>query len=104
MIPKQEQFIGLEPKSGTIDEILNNTIDIDTENVDHCYEEIMNEFGVSKEEAMLLFLKAKNEMVQNVIDVMLNEGLICISGKNENGEPLYNLPVTKKKKKTKKNK
>lgn len=102
MIPKQERFIGLEPKSGTIDEILNDPVSIDADNVEHYYKEIMNEFGVSREEAVLLFLKAKNEMVQNVIDDMLNEGLICISGKNEKGEPLYNLPVTKKKKKDKK--
>lgn len=91
MIPKQEQFLNQKPISGTIDEILNNTVEINTDDIDHCYKELMHEFNVSKKQAMKMYKEAKSTMVKETIDLMLKEGLIYVSGKDEKGQPLYKL-------------
>lgn len=97
MIPKQEKFLNAKPISGTIDEILNHNIKIDTDSAEHCYKEIMHEFNVTKKEAMKMYKDAKNMLVKDTIDLMLHEGLIYVSGKNKKGEPVYKLTDKNKK-------
>lgn len=101
MIPKQEQFLDAKPITGTIDEILNLNVDVDIDSEDHCYREIMHEYDVSKEEAVMMYKKAKLHLIQNMLDEMEKEGKICVSGINEDGDKLYTFV---KKKKTKKKK
>ncbi len=104
MIPKQEQFLDAEPITGTIDEILNLNIEVDVDSEDHCYQEIMHEYDVSKEEAVMMYKKAKLHLIQNMLDEMVRDGKVCVSGVNEDGDKLYTLVEKKKTKKTKKKK
>jgi len=91
MIPKQELFLNQKPISGTIDEILNNTVQINTDDINHCYKELMHEFNVSKKQAMKMYKEAKSTILKDTIDLMLKEGLIYVSGEDKKGQPLFKL-------------
>ena len=99
MIPKQEQFLDQKPISGTIDEILSRNTEINTDDIEHCYKEIMHEFNVSKKEAKKLYNQAKSQLVKDTSDLMLKEGLLEITGIDKNGDNIYNLKKNKKSKK-----
>lgn len=101
MIPSQEKFSGLEPITGTIDEILNHQV-----NVDHVYslenavKEIMEEFEVSYIEALTMYKQAEKELIQKELDKLEKSGIVEIIGNGKDGMPLYALTNKKKKKKT----
>lgn len=104
MIPRQEQFLDVEPVTGTIDEILNLNTAVDIDSEEHCHLEIMHEFNVTKEEAVIMYKIAKLNLVQIQLEEMEKEGKLYKCGINEKGEPLYKLTKKKKTKNTKKKK
>ena len=103
MIPNTERFGDVESISGSIDDILTKSQDI---NVDYVYgdkqaiHEIMVEFNCSEEQASKLFEEAKMQMIQNCLDELIKEGKVVESGFNSDGEVLYKHAGKKKRKKT----
>jgi len=94
--------------TGTIDELLNHSMTIDPEMVEQkvkdnekrmCIELLMNNFKCSPEEAEVIYNEIALEEVKQTVDTMIEEGLIEITGYNEDGEPLFGLTELGKKKK-----
>lgn len=107
MIPKAEQFLDMEPVSGSINDIIDSSKYVDVDYVyteDQAIIEIMNEFNVDKEKAIELFEEAKRMMIQETLDDLVKQGKIIKDGKNESGEQLYSHAEIKQKKRTKKKK
>lgn len=107
MIPKAEQFLDMEPVSGSINDIIDSSKYVDVDYIytdDQAIIEIMNEFNVDKDQAIELFKEAKQMMIQEALDELIKEGKIIKDGKNKNGEQLYFHAEIKQKKRTKKKK
>lgn len=104
MIPNNEKFGSIEPISGSINEIIDKSQDVE---IDYIYgensaiHEIMTEYSCTKEQAEQLFEEAKMQMIENCLNELIKEGKVIQNGVNTNGEPLYyNVePVKKSKKK-----
>ena len=84
--------------TGTIDQLLVHCSNADADQVNNEIDEIeydravqatMLEFGMSRYDAENAIQAAKLQMIQNTIDTMLQQGLLKISGENDDGEPLY---------------
>jgi len=107
MIPKAEQFLDMEPISGSINDILKTSKYVD---VDYVYTdeqaiiEIMNEFNVDRNQAIEFFEEAKRVMIQETLDDLVKKGKIIKDGFNKDGEQLYSKAEVKQKKRTKKKK
>jgi len=84
--------------TGTIDQLLLHCGNADADQVNNEIEEIeydrvvestMLEFGISRYDAESAIQAAKLQMIQNTLDTMMQQGLVKISGDNDDGEPLY---------------
>jgi|APGre2960657423_1045063.scaffolds.fasta_scaffold300119_1 hypothetical protein len=84
--------------TGTIDQLLLHCGNADADQVNNEIEEIeydrvvestMLEFGISRYDAESAIQAAKLQMIQNTLDTMMQQGLVKISGENDDGEPLY---------------
>lgn len=105
MIPKSEKFLDIQPISGTIDEVLENSKYVDVDYVysdDHSINEVMSEYDVTREEAITMLEEAKLVMIKQALDELVKKGDVIKCGINNQGETLYRS--VKKKKTKKKNK
>jgi len=93
-----ENCDGMKPFSGSIDELLLQSMQldpnaveqqVDEENYDVVVADIMRLFSCDRAEAELLYSEARNEMVQKGIDALIAEGKVEVVGSNESGELLY---------------
>ena len=82
---------------GTVDQFLKHCAEM---NVDTLYDEcerrdcmqyIMRETNCSEEEAAVLYEEISMNEVKNTLDNLVKDGIVEISGYNEEGEPLYSL-------------
>lgn len=84
-----------QPFTGTVDQLLAHCGNVDTEQVENEIEynravgNIMREFGMNRYDAENAMREAKLDLVQKTIDELMLNGLVEISGENEDGEPLY---------------
>jgi len=93
-----ENYDGMKPFSGSIDELLLQSMkldpnvveqQVDEENYDVVVADIMRLFSCDRAEATSLYNEARNEMVQKGIDALIAEGQVEVVGSNESGELLY---------------
>lgn len=102
MIPDNEKFGDIESISGSIDDIITKSQDVE---VDYVYgdkqaiHEIMVQFSCTEEEAAKIFEEAKMQMIQNCLEELIKEGKVIQTGFNSNGEALYKNTEKKKRKK-----
>ena len=91
---------------GSIDEFLvhceNLNIDENQKNIneiekEECFEYIMKEFSVDREQAQEIYDEISLIETKNTVDEMVKEGLVEVSGYNEDGEPLFVLTELGKK-------
>lgn len=89
-----------EPYTGTIDSLLDHCSKLNINEVEEqvkrqekedCLEVIMKECDCSLEEAEEIYNQIALAEVKESIDQMVKEGLVEISGHNEDGEPLFVL-------------
>jgi len=84
-----------QPFTGTVDQLLTHCGNVDIEQVENEIEfnravgNIMREFGMNRYDAENAMREAKLDLVQKTIDELMLNGLVEISGENEDGEPLY---------------
>jgi hypothetical protein len=84
-----------QPFNGTVDQLLTHCGNVDIEQVENEIEfnravlNIMREFGMNRYDAENAMREAKLDLVQKTIDELMLNGLVEISGENEDGEPLY---------------
>lgn len=88
----------IEPFSGSIDALLEQSMKLDPDAIDLQVEEekyelamleIMQRFECTYNEAEFLFNEAKNQMLKEELDLLVAEGKVKIVGTDENGDPLY---------------
>ena len=93
-----ERVDGMKSFSGSIDELLQQSMkldpnvveqQVDNENYDIVIANVMKMFSCDYSEAEFLYQEAKNEMVQKGIDTLIAEGKVEVVGTNESGELLY---------------
>lgn len=91
---------------GSIDEFLAHcetlNIDENQKNIneiekEECFEYIMKEFSVDREQAQEIYDEISLIETKNTVDEMVKEGLVEVSGYNEDGEPLFVLTELGKK-------
>lgn len=88
---------------GTVDQLLNHCSKLDIEQlyVDcekrECIDVIVKEMNCSVEEAQIIYNEFALEEVKDAVNQLINEGLMKISGYNEDGEPLFVLTELGKK-------
>lgn len=92
--------------TGSIDDFLNHCSQLDISNLEEqlkdqekeeCLEVIMKEIDCSLEEAEQIYNEIALKEVQDTVDQLVAEGLLEISGYNEEGEPLFVLTELGKK-------
>jgi len=88
----------LQPFSGSIDELLTFSMQLDPDKVAYQIEQeeyaeaiykIQQSFECTYEEAEFLFEEAKNDFIKEQLDALIAEGKVKIIGTNENGETIY---------------
>ena len=86
--------------TGSIDDLLNHCSQLDTEKVEEqvkaeekeaCLMVIMEEFDCNEFEAEVIYNEISLAETKKVVDKMVSDGLLYVSGHNENGEPLFSL-------------
>lgn len=99
---------GISVFTGTIDQLLANTMTIDVDELDANIEydklinQIMDMFDVDNAEADKMVKEAMGQCIQKELNDMVDDGTVNIVGYNEEGEPLYGLNDKAKKPKKKK--
>ena len=99
---------GISVFTGTIDQLLANTMTIDVDELDANIEydklikQIMDMFDVDTVEADKMVKEAMGQCNRKELNDLVDDGTVNIVGYNEEGEPLYGL--NDKAKKLKKNK
>lgn len=84
-----------QPFTGTVDQLLTHCGNVDPAQVENEIEynravgNIMREFGMTRYDAENAMREAALDLVQKTIDELMLNGLVEISGENEDGEPLY---------------
>jgi|TARA_R110000868_G_scaffold7148_2_gene39271 hypothetical protein len=98
---------GISTFTGTIDDLLVQTLKIDVDELDANIEydklvaQIMNMFDVDQAGADKMIKEAMGQCIQKELNDMVDDGTVNIVGYNESGEPLYGLKDKKSKKKNK---
>ncbi len=86
--------------TGSIDDLLNHSMTIDTEMLEQkfkdkkkrmCIEHIMQECDCDAYEAEKIYNDISLSEVKQTVDAMVAEGILEITGHNEDGEPLFGL-------------
>jgi ERCC4-related helicase len=77
-----------------IEDNQKNINDIEKE---ECFEYIMKEFSVDREQAQEIYDEISLIETKNTVDQMVDDGLLEVSGLNEDGEPLFVLTELGKK-------
>ena len=81
--------------TGTIDELLRHTAAVDADAVELEVEnekvvrQVMRDYDVDREQALEMIQQAQLAQVQAVLDKLLAQGLVKMSGMDANGYPLY---------------
>jgi len=83
--------------TGSVDDFLNHCANIDAEQLyadcekRECLTVLMRELDCTEEEAEVLYNEIALNEVKNTVDELVKEGLVEITGYNEDGEPLFGL-------------
>ena len=86
--------------TGSIDDLLNHCINLDLAKVEEqvkveekeaCIQIIMKESGCDESEANVIYNEILLIETKTTIDKMVADGLVYVSGHNEDGEPLFQL-------------
>ena len=86
--------------TGSIDDLLNHCSKLDTAKVEEqvkveekeaCIQVIMKELECDEAEAEVIYNEIALAEVKETVDKMVAEGLLYVSGHNEDGEPLFQL-------------
>lgn len=86
--------------TGSIDDLLNHCSQLDTNKVEEqvkaeekeaCLAVIMQECECDAEEAEAIYKDISLAETKQIIDKMVEDGLVYVSGTNEDGEPLFSL-------------
>ena len=86
--------------TGSIDDLLNHCSQLDTEKVEEqvraeekeaCLKVIMEECECDLEEAESIYKDISLTETKKTVDKMVEDGLLYVSGHNEDGEPLFSL-------------
>ena len=86
--------------TGSIDDLLNHCSNLDTEKVEEqvkaeekeaCLKVIMKELDCNEFEAEIIYNEISLAETKKVVDKMVSDGLLYVSGHNEEGEPLFSL-------------
>ena len=86
--------------TGSIDDLLNHCSKLDTAKVEEqvkveekeaCIQVIMKELECDEAEAEIIYNEIALADVKETVDKMVAEGLLYVSGHNEDGEPLFQL-------------
>ena len=86
--------------TGSIDDLLNHCTNLDLAKVEEqvkveekeaCIQIIMKESGCDESEANVIYNEILLIETKTTIDKMVADGLVYVSGHNEDGEPLFQL-------------
>ena len=86
--------------TGSIDDLLNHCTNLDLAKVEEqvkveekeaCIQIIMKESGCDELEAHIIYNEILLIETKTTIDKMVADGLVYVSGHNEDGEPLFQL-------------
>ena len=86
--------------TGSIDDLLNHCSKLDTAKVEEqvkveekeaCIQVIMKELECNTYEAEIIYNDLVLAEVKETVDKMVADGLLYVSGHNEDGEPLFQL-------------
>ena len=86
--------------TGSIDDLLNHCPNLDTTKVEEqvkaeekeaCIQVIMKELECNEFEAEVIYNEIALAEVKETVDKMVADGLLYMSGHNEDGEPLFQL-------------
>ena len=86
--------------TGSIDDLLNHCSQLDTDKVEEqvkaeekqaCIDVIMSELDCNEFEAEIIYNEISLAETKKVVDKMVADGLLYVSGHNEDGEPLFSL-------------
>ena len=86
--------------TGSIDDLLNHCTNLDLAKVEEqvkveekeaCIQIIMKESGCDELEAHIIYNEILLIETKTTIDKMVTDGLVYVSGHNEDGEPLFQL-------------
>lgn len=89
--------------TGSINDLLKHCASIDAEQLyaecekRECIRVLMREMDCTEEEAEVLYKEIALAEVQNTMDDLVKEGLVEITGINDEGEPLFSLTELGKK-------
>jgi hypothetical protein len=85
---------------GSIDDLLNHCSHLDADKVEEqvkaeekeeCIRVIMKELECNEFEAGVIYNEISLAETKKVVDKMVSDGLLYVSGTNEDGEPLFQL-------------
>jgi hypothetical protein len=86
--------------TGSIDDLLNHCSNLDADKVEEqvkaeekqaCIEVIMKELDCNEFEAEVIYNEISLAETKKTVDKMVEDGLLYVSGTNEDGEPLFSL-------------
>ena len=86
--------------TGSIDDLLNHCTNLDVDKVEEqvkveekeaCIQIIMKELECNEFEAEVIYSDLVLSEVKETVDKMVADGLLYVSGHNEEGEPLFQL-------------
>lgn len=86
--------------TGSINDLLNHCSNLDTTKVEEqvkaeekeaCIQVIMKELECNEFEAEVIYNEIALAEVKETVDKMVSDGLLYVSGHNEDGEPLFQL-------------
>ncbi len=86
--------------TGSVDDLLNHCSNLDTDKVEEqvkaeekqaCIEVIMKELDCNEFEAEVIYNEISLAETKKTVDKMVEDGLLYVSGTNEDGEPLFSL-------------
>ena len=86
--------------TGSIDDLLNHCANLDTDKVEEqvkveekeaCIQIIMKQLDCNEFEADIVYKEILLTETKTTVDKMVADGLLYVSGHNEDGEPLFQL-------------
>ena len=86
--------------TGSIDDLLNHCANLDTDKVEEqvkveekeaCIQIIMKQLNCNEFEADIVYNEILLTETKTTVDKMVADGLLYVSGHNEDGEPLFQL-------------
>ena len=86
--------------TGSIDDLLSHCASLDISKVEEqvkveekaeCIKVIMTEMECNEFEASIIYDEIALQEVKTTVDKMVSDGILYVSGHNEDGDPLFNL-------------